>query len=229
MGTSVHEGSPVINKTPALRAIFETAGCFQFTPKNPVTLSSRIRSPVFFDLKLIKSADTWTKMIEVFAGIVLPRARCIAGVYSGGMFHAPDIAALVGVEHIRVDPIRDPSGNGWPNIKYGKDQKNEDDKRYLEGMNVVVVEDAVTTAGSLIRAVKNLRADDVRAVVTNTISILSYNFAETRENLKTNDVNLQPLVTLDDVVYYMLVRRRITAEDANLIRNWHANPRGFYS
>lgn len=227
MGTSVFEGSLVIDKTPALRAIFETAGCLQFTPKNPVTLSSGIKSPIFFDLKLIKSADTWLKMIEVFAKIIPPRAR-IAGVYSGGMFHAPDIAALVGVEHIRVDPVRDSSGNGWPNIKYGKDQKNEEDKKYLKGANVVVVEDAVTTAGSLIRAVKNLRAGDVEAVVTKTVSILSYDFAETRRNLRKARITLKPLLTLDDVAKEMRRRNYISEGHYRLIKKWHSNPREFY-
>ncbi|MCE9644070.1 hypothetical protein K8Q93_02435 [Candidatus Parcubacteria bacterium] len=205
------------DKAAVFKAMFDAEGCISF-PAEPLVLSSGILSPVFFDMQRLPSVAAWRGIIALFGRVIDPSIRRIAGVYSGGVFHAPTIGYTLGKEHICVRPAHDESGKGRPHVLYSGN---------LSGSSIILVEDAVTTAGSLTRAATHLRSPDVGAVVKEAVSILSYDFAETRENLVKAGIVLYSLVTLAELISEMLRREFIPEKKAALVREWHKDPRAF--
>ena len=126
-----------------IRAVF-------FRPEEPFTWASGIKSPVYCDNRLTLTApEVRTDVEEGLARVIaeeFPSAQVLMGTSTAGIAHAAITAHLMGL----------PMGYVRSGAKdHGR--QNQIEGRLEPGQKVVVVEDLISTGGSVIEAVDALR------------------------------------------------------------------------
>ena len=136
-----------------------------FRPDEPFTWASGIQSPVYCDNRLTLTAPEVRTQIEEGLAVLVrehfPEVEVLMGTSTAGIAHA----AIVG--HLMNLPM------GY--VRSGaKDhgRKNRIEGKLLPGQKVVVVEDLISTGGSVIDVVDALR--EVGADVMGVVSIFTY-------------------------------------------------------
>ena len=155
-----------------------------FRPEQPFTWASGIKSPVYCDNRLTLTAPAVrTHVEEGLAQLIrenYPDAQVLMGTATAGIAHAAITAHLLGMP---MGYVR--SGNkdhGMQNRIEGKLEK---------GAKVVVVEDLISTGGSVLEAVDALR--EAGAEVLGIVSIFTYGMkkgAELRAAANVHNVSL---------------------------------------
>ena len=128
----------------AIKAVF-------FRPEEPFTWASGIKSPVYCDNRLtLTSTEARNDVEEGLAQVIrenYPDAEVLMGTATAGIAHAAITAHILGI----------PMGYVRSGAKdHGR--QNRIEGRLEKGQKVVVVEDLISTAGSVIDAVNALRA-----------------------------------------------------------------------
>jgi orotate phosphoribosyltransferase len=190
-------------------------GAIGFTPDQPVTFKSGLRSPVYVDnRKLIFHPLDWRVIIDGFASCIasddMP-AEVIAGVETAGIPHSSALAFATGKPSVFVRKTEKDHG-----------LKNRIEGGEVKGMRVVLIEDMVTTGESSLSAVAALRESG--AVVIGCLSIVSYGFKSAQERFGAAGVVLHTLTTFPVILDEAVTLGRCTSEVANTVRSWLADP-----
>ena len=135
-----------------------------FRPEEPFTWASGIKSPVYCDNRLtLTSTEVRNDVEESLAQVIrenYPEAEVLMGTATAGIAHAAITAHLLGI----------PMGYVRSGAKdHGR--QNRIEGRLEKGQKVVVVEDLISTGGSVIEAVNALREEG--AEVLGVVSIFS--------------------------------------------------------
>src|SRR5665213_2429809 len=117
-----------------------------------------------------------------------------------------------------------------PSVFIRKEAKEHGTRKRVEGgdvsgKHVLLVEDLVTTGMSSLSGVQALRVEG--ALVTDCLSIISYNFAEAVEQFAKAGVRLHSLTTFEAVLEIAVQRSLIDAAGAASVRDWLSDPRGW--
>ena len=148
-------------------------------PENPFVWASGIKSPIYCDNRLTLSyPEVRTDVEEALAQIIreyYPECTCIMGTSTAGIAHAAITATILGL----------PMGYVRANAKdHGRN--NQIEGRIEKGMKVVVVEDLISTAGSVVDVVEALR--EVGAEVLGIASIFTYGMKKAADRLAEHHV-----------------------------------------
>ena len=167
----------------SIRAVF-------FRPDEPFTWASGIQSPVYCDNRLTLSAPAVRRHIELgLAELVkehFPEAEVLMGTSTAGIAHAAITAHLMGL----------PMGYVRSGAKdHGR--KNQIEGRLEPGQKVVVIEDLISTGGSVIETVEALR--EAGAEVLGVVSIFTYNMRRGLERMAAAGVENTSLTDFDTV------------------------------
>ena len=165
-------------------------GAVFLRPDEPFTWASGIKSPIYTDNRLTLTAPKVRDDIENgLAELVkthFPEAEVLMGTSTAGIAHA----AITG--HILGMPMGYVRGGAKD---HGR--KNQIEGKLEKGERVVVVEDLISTGGSVIEVVDVLRA--AGAEVLGIISIFTYGMKKSRDKLADADVVNYSLTDLDTV------------------------------
>ena len=125
-------------------------GAVFLRPEQPFTWASGIKSPIYCDNRLTLTAPEVRKHVEAgLAEIVrtkYPEAEVLMGTSTAGIAHAAIAAHLLGLPMGYVRSSAKDHGRG-----------NQIEGRLEPGQKVVVIEDLISTAGSVLEVVKVLR------------------------------------------------------------------------
>ena len=160
------------------------------SPKKPFTWASGIKSPIYCDNRLILTApDIRNKVEQAIADTVkehYPDAEVLMGTSTAGIAHAAIAAHIMGI----------PMGYVRSGAKdHGRENRIEG---CLEkGQKVVVIEDLISTAGSVIDVVEALR--EAGAQVLGIVSIFTYGMKKGLERLAAANVKNISLTDFDAV------------------------------
>ena len=185
------------------------------SPNEPFTWASGIKSPIYCDNRLTLTApDVRTKIEKSLAELIhekFPDCEVLMGTSTAGIAHA----AIVG--HIMELPMGYVRGSAKD---HGK--KNQIEGKLDKGAKVVVVEDLISTGGSVIEVVEVLR--EAEAEVLGIVSIFTYGMKKGIERLaKANVVNYS--LTNLDVLAQTAAEDGIIAEcDIKRILAFRDNP-----
>ena len=153
-----------------------------FRPDEPFTWASGIKSPVYCDNRL-----TLTDVENGLAALIrerYPEAEVLMGTSTAGIAHAAITGHLLGL----------PMGYVRGGAKdHGR--KNQIEGRLEPGQKVVVVEDLISTGGSVIEVVNVLR--EFGANVLGVVSIFTYGMKKGLERLADADVKNISLTNFD--------------------------------
>jgi orotate phosphoribosyltransferase len=189
-----------------------------FRPAQPITFKSGILSPVYCDNRKFPFwPEAWATVIHGFEALIAERGLeidVVGGVEAAGIPHS----AALGFAMKR------------PSIFVRKEAKGHGTKKRVEGghvagRRVVLVEDLVTTGGSSMAAIEALRAEG--AIVEDCLAIISYNFPEAVELFARSGVRLHAATDFGTVLQVALERGTIAAAEAEIVRDWLRDPRGW--
>ena len=159
-----------------------------FRPEDPFTWASGIKSPVYCDNRLTLTAPAVRSHVETgLASLVLkhfPTCQVLMGTSTAGIAHAAIVGHILGLP---MGYVR--SGNK----DHGR--QNRIEGALTPGQKVVVVEDLISTGGSVIEVVEALR--EAGAEVLGVVSIFTYGMKKGLERLAEAAVENHSLTNFD--------------------------------
>ena len=186
-----------------------------FRPEEPFTWASGIKSPVYCDNRLTLSDVQVRGDVENgLASLVreyYPEVEVLMGTSTAGIAHA----AIVG--HLMNLPM------GY--VRSGaKDhgRKNQIEGRLLPGQKVVVVEDLISTGGSVLEVVQVLR--EAGAEVLGVVSIFTYGMRKGLERMAAANVVNHSLTDFDTIAEIAAGEGYIRKEDVARLIAFRNNP-----
>lgn len=186
-----------------------------FRPDEPFTWASGIKSPVYCDNRLTLTApevrtDVETGLSELVKEYY-PEVEVLMGTSTAGIAHAAIVGHLLGL----------PMGYVRSGAKdHGR--KNQIEGKLLPGQKVVVVEDLISTGGSVIEVVNVLR--EARAVVLGVVSIFTYGMRRGLERLAEAGVENHSLCSFDVIARVAAEENYIRPEDVQRLLAFRDNP-----
>ena len=185
------------------------------SPDKPFTWASGIKSPVYCDNRLTLTApevrtDVETGLKELIEENYL-EAEVLMGTSTAGIAHAAITAHLMGLP---MGYVR--SGNK----DHGR--QNRIEGKLEKGQKVVVVEDLISTGGSVIEVVDALR--EAGAEVLGIVSIFTYGMKKGLERLAAADVKNVSLTNLDVLSEVAAQEGYIKPEDVKRLIAFRNNP-----
>ncbi len=163
-------------------------GAVFLRPEEPFTWASGIKSPIYCDNRLTLTAPKVRDLVENgLKDIVLndyQGAQVLMGTSTAGIAHAAIVAHMLGMP---MGYVR--SGNK----DHGR--QNRIEGRLDKGQRVVVIEDLISTGGSVLEVVDALR--EAGAEVMGVASIFTYGMQKGVDRLAAADVRNISLCDLD--------------------------------
>lgn len=185
------------------------------SPDKPFTWASGIKSPVYCDNRLTLTAPEVRTDVETGLKELIeenyPEAEVLMGTSTAGIAHAAITAHLMGLP---MGYVR--SGNK----DHGR--QNRIEGKLEKGQKVVVVEDLISTGGSVIEVVDALR--EAGAEVLGIVSIFTYGMKKGLERLAAADVKNVSLTNLDVLSEVAAQEGYIKPEDVNRLIAFRNNP-----
>ena len=190
-------------------------GAVFLRPDEPFVWASGIKSPIYCDNRLILTAPEARNEVEqAIADTVrreYPEAQVLMGTATAGIAHAAIAAHLLGLP---MGYVR--SGNK----DHGR--KNQIEGKLTPGEKVVVIEDLISTGGSVLDTVAALRA--AGAEVLGVISIFTYGMAKGRQRLAEAGVKCVSLTDLDTIAQVGVQQGYITQGDVARLLAFRDDP-----
>ena len=190
-------------------------GAVFFRPQEPFTWASGIKSPVYCDNRLTLTAPKVRNDVENSLAKVIkenyPDCEVLMGTSTAGIAHA----AITG--HILDMPmgyVR--SGNK----DHGR--QNQIEGKLEKGQKVVVVEDLISTGGSVIEVVEALR--EAGADVLGIVSIFTYGMQKGLDRLAAANVKNISLTNFDTIAQVAADEGYIKPEDVQRLIAFRNNP-----
>ena len=185
------------------------------SPDKPFTWASGIKSPVYCDNRLTLTAPEVRTDVETGLKELIeenyPDAEVLMGTSTAGIAHAAITAHLM---NLPMGYVR--SGNK----DHGR--QNRIEGKLEKGQKVVVVEDLISTGGSVIEVVDALR--EAGAEVLGIVSIFTYGMKKGLERLAAADVKNVSLTNLDVLSEVAAQEGYIKPEDVNRLIAFRNNP-----
>lgn len=190
-------------------------GAVFFRPQEPFTWASGIKSPVYCDNRLtLTSTDVRNDVENGLATLIkenYPEAEVLMGTSTAGIAHAAITAHLLDM----------PMGYVRSGAKdHGR--QNQIEGRLEKGQKVVVVEDLISTGGSVIEVVNVLR--EAGAIVLGVVSIFTYGMKKGLERLAAADVKNISLTNFDVIAEVAAEEGYIKTDDIQKLIAFRNNP-----
>ena len=185
------------------------------SPDEPFTWASGIKSPIYCDNRLTLTApEVRTDVEKSLAEVVknyYPDAEVLMGTSTAGIAHAAITAHLLDM----------PMGYVRSGAKdHGR--QNQIEGKLEKGDKVVVIEDLISTGGSVIEVVDALR--EAGAEVLGIASIFTYGMRKGLERLQAANVKNISLTDFDTIVEVAANENYIKAEDKERLIKFRNNP-----
>ncbi len=184
-------------------------------PDDPFTWASGIKSPIYCDNRLTLTAPEVRNKVENGLAEIIkenyPDVEVLMGTSTAGIAHAAITADIL---NLPMGYVRGSSKD------HGR--KNQIEGKLKKGQKVVVIEDLISTGGSVIDVVNVLR--DAGAEVLGIASIFTYNMQKSKENLENTNVKNISLSNFDVMVDVAAEEGYIKIEDKEKLIAFRNNP-----
>ena len=186
-----------------------------FRPEEPFTWASGIKSPVYCDNRLTLTAPEVRNDVENGLAQLIrehyPQAEVLMGTSTAGIAHAAIVGHIMGLP---MGYVR--SGNK----DHGR--QNRIEGRLEPGQKVVVVEDLISTGGSVIEVVEALR--EAGAEVLGVVSIFTYGMQRGLDRLAAANVKNVSLTDFDHIASVAAREGYIKPEDVERLIAFRNDP-----
>lgn len=186
-----------------------------FRPEEPFTWASGIKSPVYCDNRLTLTSVKVRNDVENGLATLIkenyPQAEVLMGTSTAGIAHAAITAHLLDM----------PMGYVRSGAKdHGR--QNQIEGKLEKGQKVVVVEDLISTGGSVIEVVNVLR--EAGAEVLGVVSIFTYGMKKGLDRLKEANVKNISLTNFDVIAEVAAEENYVKPSDVERLIAFRNNP-----
>lgn len=197
------------------KALIEIDGV-GFVPDNPITFKSGILSPMYMDNRKFPSyPEQWKVVLDGFIQVIKDEKigfKMFAGIETAGIPHSAALGALT----------------MKPSVFIRKEAKDHGTKKMVEGgvvkgQKVLLIEDLITTGGSSLHGVNELR--NAGAEVSDCLVIVGYDLEEAKEAFEKASVKLHQLTSVKVILEVAEEMGKITPENKKVVSEWLENPR----
>ena len=190
-------------------------GAVFLRPEQPFTWASGIKSPIYCDNRLTLTAPAVRNDVEKgLAEIVkkeYPDCEVLMGTSTAGIAHAAIVGHLLDMPMGYVRSGAKDHGRG-----------NQIEGKLLPGQKVVVIEDLISTGGSVIEVVEALR--EAGAEVLGVASIFTYGMQKGIDRMKAANVKNVSLSNLDALALVAAEEGYIKESDVDRLIAFRNNP-----
>ena len=202
------------NKQSIAKGLLDIGAVF-LRPDEPFTWASGIKSPIYCDNRLILTAPAVRALVEQSLAETIrskyPEAQVLMGTATAGIAHAAIAAHLLGL----------PMGYVRSGAKdHGR--QNQIEGRLEAGQKVVVIEDLISTGGSVLEVVEVLRA--AGAQVLGIVSLFTYGMQKGLDRLAAAQMENTSLTDFDTIIEVALQEGKIAPADKERLLKFRANP-----
>ncbi|MEH7745077.1 orotate phosphoribosyltransferase [Neobacillus drentensis] len=184
-------------------------------PEEPFTWASGLRSPIYCDNRLTLSYPEVRKAIASGLKQLIeenfPGTEVIAGTATAGIPHAAWVSDLMELPMCYVRSKAKGHGKG-----------NQIEGKAEAGQKVVVVEDLISTGGSVITAVQALK--EAGCDVLGVVSIFTYGLEKGKELLQENEITSKSLTDFETLIEVAISKGIVTEDDQKSLLLWSKNP-----
>ena len=211
---SEEEMSKVMREKDVAKGLLSIKAVF-FRPDEPFTWASGIKSPVYCDNRLTLTAPEVRTLIENSIADVIrdeyTEADVIMGTATAGIAHAAIAAHILGLPMGYVRSGAKDHGRG-----------NQIEGQLNKGDKVVIVEDLISTGGSVIDAATALR--NAGAEVLGIVSIFTYGMQKGLDRLAQENLKNISLTNFDVISEVAVDESYIRPEDRERLIAFRNNP-----
>ena len=190
-------------------------GAVFLRPEEPFTWASGIKSPIYCDNRLTLTAPEVRDQVENGLMEVIrreyPDVEVLMGTSTAGIAHAAIVAHMM---HLPMGYVR------GGNKDHGR--QNRIEGKLEKGQKVVVVEDLISTGGSVIDVVEALR--EAGAEVLGIASIFTYGMQKGLDRLAASGVKNVSLSNFDVLVQVAAEKGYIRPEQVERLIRFRNNP-----
>ncbi len=184
-------------------------------PDQPFTWASGWKSPIYCDNRISLSyprirtflRQELVKLIEDKFG----RPDIIAGVATAAIAQGVLVAEAMGLPFVYVRPSA--KDHGRQNTIEGEIKANQ---------TAVVIEDLISTGGSSLKAVEELKANGI--IVKGLVSIFTYGFETASTNFKKSACPWYALSNYDVLIKQAIASGYVKKQDLALLQSWRQHP-----
>lgn len=184
-------------------------------PNEPFTWASGIKSPIYCDNRITMSYPAVRK--EIAEGLAakiketFPEVEVIAGTATAGIPHAAWVADILGLPMVYIRSKAKGHGKG-----------NQIEGRISEGQKMVVIEDLISTGGSVLEAAE--AAEREGATVLGVAAIFTYELPKGTANFADKQMTLLTLTNYSTLIDAALEANYIEEKDVTLLQEWKKDP-----
>ena len=192
-----------------------SVGAVVINPHEPFTWASGIKSPIYCDNRLtltspLERIEIENSLCEVIRS-EYPQCQVLMGTSTAGIAHAAIVGHIMGL----------PMGYVRSGAK-GHGKQNQIEGKLEKGQKVVVIEDLISTAGSVLEVVEALRT--AGAEVLGVASIFTYNMQKGKDRLKDANVKNISLTNLDSLLETAAEEGKLMQSDIKRVLAFRDNP-----
>jgi orotate phosphoribosyltransferase len=185
------------------------------SPAKPFTWTSGMKSPIYCDNRITMSYPIVRKEIAANMAELIkenyPEVEVIAGTATAGIPHAAWVADMLDLPMIYIRGKAKEHGKG-----------NQIEGRLLPGQKVVVIEDLISTGGSVLEAATAITQSD--AIVLGIAAIFTYELPKGIENFAKHEMPLKTLTDYTTLTQVALENGTISKEEMTLLKKWKQDP-----
>lgn len=184
-------------------------------PTEPFTWVSGMKSPIYCDNRITMSYPTVrrdiAKGLAELIKIHYPTVEVIAGTATAGIPHAAWVAELLDLPMVYIRGKAKGHGKG-----------NQIEGRVTPGQKMVVIEDLISTGGSVIEAAQAATSEGVQ--VLGVAAIFTYELPQGTLNFTENKIRLNTLTTYSALIETAFEKGVIDATEIALLKEWKKDP-----
>lgn len=188
------------------------------SPKKPFVWASGIKAPIYTDNRLTIAYPEFRQTIAHDLAELIkenyPDVEVIGGVATAGIPHATGVSNILNLPLNYVRPQKKDHG-----------KKSQIEGRCNKGDKVVLIDDLISTGGSILKAVKAVREEG--GDVIGTVAIFSYDLPESTKNFADADTKLFTLTDYPTMINAAKELDYVEESDTELLQQWYKDPEGW--
>ena len=185
------------------------------SPDAPFTWASGLKSPIYCDNRVTMSYPEVRRAIAQGLAAKIkeefPNVEVIAGTATAGIPHAAWVAEILDLPMVYIRSKPKDHGQG-----------NQIEGRIKEGQKMVVIEDLISTGGSVLEAAAAAKKEG--ADVLGVAAIFTYELAKGKNNFTEANMPLATLTNYSTLIESALKENYINQEQLELLKKWRKDP-----
>ena len=189
----------------------------KLSPQKPFTWASGWQSPIYCDNRLTLSYPGIRNVIK--AGLKECSEQfqpfdIVVGVATAGIPHGLLLAEALDLPFAYVRSKAKAHG-----------RQNQIEGHVEPGQRAIVIEDLISTGGSLIKAIAAVREAGIE--IAGALAIFTYGFQASIDNLASADVDFDTLSNYDDLLEEAIKLSYIRESDLETLKDWRTSPQNW--